>query len=90
MFVNDGVNSYTAYSNVMIIPVADSDPDVNPNGDPTMIENEGPTFIIRNITDDDQLDEDQLIYQINISLYNPSGSEVSTHNIKEFIISLNL
>ena len=54
-----------------------------------MIENEGPTFIIRNITDDDQLDEDQLIYQINISLYNPSGSEVSTHNIKEFIISLN-
>ena len=65
----------------MIIPVADSDPDVNPDGDPTMIENEGPISIILNITDNDQLVEHQLIYQINITLYDPSDSEVSVHNL---------
>ena len=46
-----------------------------------MIENEGPISIILNITDNDQLVEHQLIYQINITLYDPSGSEVSVHNL---------
>ena len=85
--MNDGENSYIAYSNIVIVPVEDNDPVVNPNGDPIMIENEGPIAIIRNITDDDQFVEDQLIYQINISLCNPSGSEVSIYSNKSLYIA---
>ena len=77
LLVNDGMHSFTAYSNITIVPVADNDPVINPNGDPIMIENMGPTMIINDIIDNDQLEEHRLIHQINISLYNASANEVS-------------
>ena len=79
--VNDGVNISTAYTNIMIVPVPDSPPVLNPDGDPIMTENMGPISVIYNITDDDQLSQHQLISQINISIDNPSTNEVSVHYI---------
>ena len=68
----------------MIIPVPDSPPVLNPNGDPIMTENMGPISVIYNITDDDQLSQHQLISQIDISIDNPSTNEVSVQYILTF------
>ena len=84
LLVNDGMYNSTAYANITIIPVADNDPVINPDGDPTITENMGPVPIIYNIIDDDQLAEHQLIYWINISLDN-AIDKVSMH---VFIICL--
>ena len=65
----------------MIIPVPDSPPVFNPDGDPNMTENMGPISVIYNIIDEDQLPEHQLISQINISIDNPSINEVSVYYI---------
>ena len=70
----------------MIIPVPDSPPVLNPDGDPIMIENMGPISVIYNITDDDQLSQHQLIRHINISIDNSSTNEVSVHYI--YLLSL--
>ena len=82
--VNDGANVSTAYTNIVIIPVPDSPPALNPDGDPIMKENMGPISVIYNITDDDQLSQHQLIRQINISIDNPSTNEVSVQYILIF------
>ena len=86
--VNDGVNVSIAYTNIMIIPVPDSPPVLNPDGDPVMIENMGPISVIYNITDDDQLSQHQLISQINISIDDPSTNEVSVQYILMFYFFL--
>ena len=76
--VNDGENIATAYVNITIIPVPDSPPMLNPDGDPVMTENMGPISVIYNIIDEDQLTGHQLISQINISIDNPSTNEVNS------------
>lgn len=70
----------------MIVPVPDSPPVLNPDGDPIMIENMGPISVIYNITDNDQLSQHQLIRQINVSIDNSSTNEVSVHYI--YLLSL--
>ena len=82
------MNVSIAYTNIMIVPVPDSPPVLNPDGDPIMIENMGPISVIYNITDEDQLSEHQLISQINISIDNPSTNEVSVHYI--YLLSIKL
>ena len=72
--MDDGENSSIVEVNITVTPLADNRPVINPDGDPTMTENMGPVPIIHDITDGDQLDEHQLIYQINISLHNASGN----------------
>ena len=84
--VNDGANVSIAYTNIMIVPVPDSPPVLNPDGDPIMIENMGPISVIYNITDNDQLSQHQLIRQINVSIDNSSTNEVSVHYI--YLLSL--
>lgn len=84
LLVSDGGLNSTAYVNITIIPVADNNPVINPDGDPTITENMEPVSIIYDITDDDQLAEHQLIYWINISLDNVID-KVSMH---VFIICL--
>ena len=70
----------------MIVPVPDSPPVLNPDGDPIMIENMGPISVIYNITDNDQLSQHQLIRQISISIDSSSTNEVSVHYI--YLLSL--
>ena len=85
LWVNDGVNISTEYVNITIIPVPDSPPVLNPDGDLIMTENMGLISVIYNIIDEDQLPEHQLISQINISIDNPSINEVSVHYIYIYI-----
>ena len=77
--IHDGENNSIAQSNIVIVPVADQDPVINPDGDPTLTEHMGPTSIVYAITDDDQVDEHRLIDWVNISLSNALGNEVSIY-----------
>ena len=67
----------TTYSVIKIVPVADNDPVINPDGNPNMTENMGPVSIVYDITDADQLNDHQLIEQVTITLNNPLMDEVS-------------
>jgi len=67
----------TTHSVIKIVPVADNDPIINPDGNPNMTENMGPVSIVYDITDADQLNDHQLIEQVTITLNNPLMDEVS-------------
>jgi len=87
LLIDDGEFNQSSISYITIVPVADHDPIINPDGHPNMTENEGPVSIIYNIIDDDQVDRHQLIYQINISLCNPKD-EVSIRDTCDVIMLL--
>ena len=77
MVVHDGMFNTNASLAIAINPVADSDPVINPDGNPNMTENMGPVPIVYNITDNDQLNDHQLIEQVTITLNNPIMDEVN-------------